>query len=135
MDIDMKSVGARIKGRRLELNLTQTEMYEHCGISSGALSRIENGKNVPSCIMLYKLSEVLKCNMFWLVTGKLAEPPAPFFTEDEEELLSGFRNLPKEERDEILEIVNIKLRKLKKEQPQNAESFHSEDNSLKDNAC
>ena len=43
MDISMTSIGERIKNRRLELGLTQTDIYQACGISSGALSKIENG--------------------------------------------------------------------------------------------
>lgn len=135
MEIDMKSVGARIKKRRLELHLTQTEIYEQCGIASGVLSRIENGKNVPSCILFYRLSEVLDCSMFWLATGKLTEPQTPFFTEDEEELLSGFRLLPKEEQAELLEIIDLKLRKIKKEHPRNVESSRSENRATNDIVC
>jgi len=43
MEIIMKSIGERIRNRRKELHLTQTDIRAACGISSGALSEIENG--------------------------------------------------------------------------------------------
>ena len=115
MEIDMTSIGERIKARRLELHLTQTDIYEQCGIASGVLSRIENGKNVPSVIAFHKLSEVLACDMDWLTTGKSTDMKNVIFYKNEEELLNGFRSLPKEDQDELIEILEMKLRKVKKE--------------------
>ena len=50
MNISMDIVGNRIRERRKELKLTQTDMHRECGITSGALSQIENGNRVPSAI-------------------------------------------------------------------------------------
>ena len=69
MEIQMKNVGARIKAKRNELDLTQTDIFKMCGIGSGALSRIENGTSVPSIILFYKISQALNCDMTWLLTG------------------------------------------------------------------
>lgn len=70
MDIHTESIGERIKKRRVQLGLTQTDIYKKCGISSGSLSNIENGLRLPSCIILYKLSKVLDCDMNYLITGE-----------------------------------------------------------------
>ena len=69
MELDMIGIGERIKTRRKELKLSQTDIYERCDITSGALSKIENGKTTPSVIAFYKLSQVLECDMNWLATG------------------------------------------------------------------
>ena len=58
MELDMIGIGERIKTRRKELKLSQTDIYERCDITSGALSKIENGKTTPSVIAFYKLSQV-----------------------------------------------------------------------------
>ena len=63
MELDMIGIGERIKTRRKELKLSQTDIYERCDITSGALSKIENGKTTPSVIAFYKLSQVLECDM------------------------------------------------------------------------
>lgn len=41
MDLNMQTIGERIKRRRLELNLTQTQIKDAVGTSSGNLSEIE----------------------------------------------------------------------------------------------
>lgn len=69
MEESMNIIGERIKKRRKELKLTQTDIYNECGISSGTLSKIENGFLTPSILIFYKISQVLKCNMEWLLTG------------------------------------------------------------------
>ena len=98
MEIIMKSIGERIRNRRKELHLTQTDIRAACGISSGALSEIENGNRTPSVIIFHALSEVLQCSMDWLATGESpnTEVLSSLASEDsksntENELLKGFR--------------------------------------------
>ena len=50
MNLNMISIGERIKHRRKELNLSQIDIYEKCDIKSGSLSKIENGKTIPSIL-------------------------------------------------------------------------------------
>lgn len=47
MELDIQSIGKRIKKRRKELHLTQTEIKEKTGISSGNMSDIERGNRLP----------------------------------------------------------------------------------------
>lgn len=115
MEIDIISIGKRIKARRLELHLTQTDIYEKCGIASGVLSRIENGKNVPSVIAFYRLAQVLQCDMNWLATGNSTNEQNSKIYKNEDRILDGFRSLPEEEQEELIAILELKLRKVKKE--------------------
>lgn len=128
MEISMISIGERIKMRRLELHLTQTDIFEKCGIASGVLSRIENGKNVPSVIAFYKLSQVLECDMNWLATGISTNMQNSSFYKNEEDLLDGFRKLSDDDKEELIEILNLKIRKSQKTRNVNAKSFNSIDN-------
>ena len=114
MNLDMIGIGERIKKRRKELGLSQIDIYEKCNITSGALSKIENGKTIPSIISFYKLSLVLECDMNWLATGFSSNLQNYTFCKQEEDLLSRFRKLPEDEQMEILEILDMKLRKLHK---------------------
>lgn len=111
MEISMASIGERIKMRRLALHLTQTDIFEKCGISSGVLSRIENGKNVPSVIAFHKLAQVLECDMNWLATGESVNIQNGILCKNEEKLLSGFRELSEDEQEELIGILILKLRK------------------------
>lgn len=122
MEIDMLSIGERIKSRRLELHLTQTDIYEKCGIASGVLSRIENGKNVPSVIAFYRLSQVLECDMNWLATGISTDMQNIVFHKNEEKLLHDFRELSEEDQEELIEILEMKLRKTQRARETNIKS-------------
>ena len=114
-DLDMCYIGERIKKRRIALRLTQTDIYEQCGIASGVLSRIENGKNVPSAIAFYKLSEVLQCDMNWLLTGDSKNSTDTQLSSIENSLLNGFRQLNDDDREDIIILLNTKLRRLKRD--------------------
>jgi len=111
---NMESIGKRILERRKELQLTQTDIYNKCEIATGALSKIENGIRVPSCIIFYKLACALNCSMDWLMTGKSANEHIAKLCQKEEMLLNGFQKLSEEDKDELIEILEIKLHKMQK---------------------
>ena len=122
MEIIMKSIGERIRNRRKELHLTQTDIRAACGISSGALSEIENGNRTPSVIIFHALSEVLQCSMDWLATGESPniEVLSSLASEDsksntENELLKGFRQLDQDDQEELMGLLALKLRKVKRD--------------------
>lgn len=122
MDISMESVGERIKNRRKELQLTQTDIFDMCGIRSGALSRIENGTSVPSVILFYKISQVLKCDMNWLLTGVSSNMENSVLSIFEEELITSLRQLNENDQDEIMDILQVKLNRAKRKKEQSAKS-------------
>lgn len=122
MDISMDSIGNRIRERRKELRLTQTDMHRECGITSGALSQIENGSRVPSAIAFYSISQALNCSMEYLMTGKSSETKNAEIFGNEKKLLDGFQKLPEEDQEELLEILEMKLRKVQRARGTSAKS-------------
>lgn len=104
------------------MKLSQTDIYERCDITSGALSKIENGKTTPSVIAFYKLSQVLECDMNWLATGISSNMQKSNICKLEEELLNGFRELPEDDKEELMGLLQLKLRKVKKERDVTAKS-------------
>lgn len=132
MDVSMESIGERIKARRKELQLTQTDIFEMCGIRSGALSRIENGTSVPSIILFYRIAEVLQCDMNWLMTGVSSNMKNKVFSEYEEELLNGFRQLDQDDQEELMGLLALKLRKVKRDGEKMATLSNSDDGEVSD---
>ena len=132
MDVSMESIGERIKARRKELQLTQTDIFEMCGIRSGALSRIENGTSVPSIILFYRIAEVLQCDMNWLMTGVSSNMKNKVFSESEEELLNGFRQLDQDDQEELMGLLALKLRKIKRDGEKMATLSNSDDGEVSD---
>lgn len=108
-------IGERIRAKRKELRITQTQIYNKTGISSGNLSGIEAGKSLPSASALIGLSQVLDCSIDWILTGSSPKSEILTLSVTEDTLLTGFRKLPDQEKDELLDILEIKLRKIKRE--------------------
>lgn len=105
-EIDMYEIGRRIRDKRTQLHLTHKEIYDMCGISSGALSMIENGKRTPTISVLHKLACVLNCNIDWLITG--TSPNKEILNKDEKELLDLYQALSEKDKKEIRALVDIK---------------------------
>lgn len=111
--MDYSSIGKRIKQRRKELNLTQTQIKAETGISSGNLSDIENGVKLPSTPTLLSLSQILNCSIDWILKGESLKRENPLDIDSKEEnLLNTFRLLPELERDELVLIAEIKRNKI-----------------------
>ncbi len=108
------SIGERIKNRRKELNITQLQIKEITGISSGNMSGIESGKSLPSASALIELSKILDCSIDWILTGNSQISEENIISNIEKELLNGFRKLPKDDKDELIGILKIKLQKVQK---------------------
>lgn len=117
MDLDTKAIGERIKLRRAELNLKQTDVKAYVGISSGNLSDIENGNRTPAMKTLIKLSDVLQCSIDWIVKGESPEKESSFFSQlgdSEKEFISIYKELSLDDQTELLAIAKIKYDKLKR---------------------
>lgn len=130
MELNMISIGERIKNRRKDLGLSQTDIYETCNITSGALSKIENGKTTPSIIVFYKLSLALECDMNWLATGISSNLQNQVICTSEEKLLKDFQKLPTDEKEELIEILEMKIRKITKSKKMSAQSSLSQNSNL-----
>ena len=97
-------------------------MHRECGITSGALSQIENGSRVPSAIAFYSISQALNCSMEYLMTGTSSETKNTEIFGNEKKLLDGFQKLPEEDQEELLEILEMKLRKVQRARGTSAKS-------------
>lgn len=107
----MNEIGTRIRLRRKELNITQTQIHKETGISSGNLSGIESGKVLPSSLALIGLSKALKCSIDWILTGNEFLSETEISNNREMELISNFRKLTDSDKQEILNIIEYKLYK------------------------
>ena len=117
MELDIQSIGKRIKKRRKELHLTQTEIKEKTGISSGNMSDIERGNRLPAATTLAQLSEILDCSIDWILTGKSHVSEnliSPDIGEKDQKLLSLFHEISEEDQEELLMIAQLKYNRTQK---------------------
>lgn len=113
MELNALSIGQRIKQRRTQLGLKQTEVKNAVGVSSGNMSDLENGNRLPSAGTLIRLSQILHCSTDYILMGD--SPNAEYdSTGDIEELLRLYRSLPAADQEEVLAIVRLKYRRIKK---------------------
>ena len=74
-----QAIGARVRLRRSELDLTQEHLrarmeFEQVFISRTQYSRIENGDVLPNAAELIALQAILDVPFDWLLLGQKAEP-------------------------------------------------------------
>ena len=104
-------IGQQIKNRRKELHITQAQIKEATGISTGNLSEIENGHILPSSSALINLSNILECSVDYLLFGEshFSENSQISKIEDKDmDMLVSFHNLSEEDQEEIKLLIEIK---------------------------
>lgn len=125
-------IGQRIKDRRKELRITQTQIQNQTSVSSGNLSCIENGKYLPSAIALLELSRVLDCSVDWILTGNpyisKNSINSDFLDSNEKKLLKYFHEMSELDQEDFLLIAEMKANK-RKEQQGTRSSHSSDDNA------
>ena len=96
-------VGSRIRELRKGRHLTQTELSEKIGVAQSDLSRMEQGEYKVGLDTLFKILQVfdLKMGEFFGETETDEEREA-------RDLMSEFRNLSDEARQEIRDFVRFK---------------------------
>ena len=123
-------IGQRIRNRRKELHITQTQIYSLTGISSGNLSDIENGKSMPSSAAVIQLSKVLDCSTDYILLGFSRTDENLDNASNETELLKYYRTLPADDQEELLILAEAKYKKVSKQKgKQNIEASLSSSQS------
>lgn len=69
--VDLQAIGFRIRQQRIEMGLTQQDIYDKLDISQNHYSRIENGHTGMSFEILLQLSEMLTISTDYILTGKI----------------------------------------------------------------
>lgn len=129
-------IGQRIKERRRELHITQTQIQEKCGISSGNLSGIETGRYLPSAVTLLELARALNCSVDWILTGEsLISKDLSFVNikENDKKLLEYFHDMSVADQEDLLLIAEMKANKGKRQTNANS-SLSGNDNLASETA-
>lgn len=98
-------IGDKIKQRRNELNLKQSELSLMTGIKTTTISNYENNVSTPNEQNLYKLMEALKCDANYLFEWEETEQFHPTYTEKQQ--IKKYRFLDKHGKDAVDSILNI----------------------------
>ena len=117
MSITATEIGERIKKRRIELGLTQTDIKEATGISSGNMSDVERGNRFPSIPTLIQLCSVLNCTSDYILTG--FSPVSEKVTDNNiptsvSYLIELFSSLSDDDVDDLTALAEVKLSRSKR---------------------
>lgn len=121
----MDTLGQRIKAARKARGITQVQIKNACGISSGNLSEIENDKVSPTSNALLALKRILNVSVDWLLTGEGSMFPEQESTEvnvhppddwtvdnldaEQKELIYVFNHLSSAAKLEVKNYIAFKL--------------------------
>lgn len=121
-----EQLGEKLKKARQNAGYTQTQVTNLIHITQSQLSKIENGQIEPNIELLGNLIDFYKISADWILTGKTAvSENANFLDAEETELINSFRELPEDEKEELLYLLRLKVQKVKKDIT--AKSSHSID--------
>ena len=106
------NLGEKVRTIRKSHELNQKEFALKIGVSQGTLSDIERGVCLPSCETIIALKNTFQCDLNWLLSDDESFSPTPTYISSEElKLLTRIRALPAQEKKELYEIIDIKMRK------------------------
>ena len=69
-DLDFKTIGQKIKERRISLGLTQDYIANHLNVNPSHVSNIECGRANPSLTALVKIANLLECSVDYFLNGE-----------------------------------------------------------------
>lgn len=67
--INYAKIGRRIKNKRMELKITQEQMASDLNLSTYYISKIENGKATATLDTLAYISQYLKLDLSYVISG------------------------------------------------------------------
>ena len=105
------NIGQKIRQRRIELGLSQTELAKRAGYADKTgISKIESGDRDLNSEKIALFARVLDMDPAELLPDPFQRPlrDAPLvLTDEEEDLIRKLRSLPEEGRQDVMEIVRI----------------------------
>ena len=91
--------GRKIHKLRLDRELSQKQLAKTCGVTPGALSRIESGVHAPRASLLERLARVLSVSVDYLLDSQAAYPP----------LQAGFRRQALDSGEDPDELIDAQI--------------------------
>jgi transcriptional regulator with XRE-family HTH domain len=123
----MTTIGDRIKARRLELNMSQDELARLVGYKSrSSINKIESDGRLLPQRKIMEIANALNTTpayiMGWEESNE-TEAPSLSLTQQEETHIKKYRQLDADGKEEIDDIIDVKLAKLQRKAEEGVESL------------
>lgn len=111
----MKTIGQRIKERRLELKLSQRSLGKRAGVAHVTISQWERDETSPRGDNLFKLAEALSVEPGWIIRGDGSDDIEPdkvamVLTHQQKQLIDLFEKLPVSEKEQHLKNLEQRVK-------------------------
>lgn len=104
------SIGSRMKARREELGMTQTQLAKKIGVTKGAIGNYETDANSPKASMMYKIFEALQCDANYLYQDDMFDAASVMLPKDEREMLRLYNQLNQEGKEKLADYADDLVR-------------------------
>lgn len=113
-----------IRNRRIELGLTQAELAKKIGYRSiSTIAKIERGINDIPQSKIKAFADALNTTPGELM-GEVEPAPVPLsLTQQEEKLIKKYRQLDADGKEDIDDLIDVKLAKLQRKAEEDVESL------------
>lgn len=105
------SFGSRLREKREELGLKQSELGKLLGITGSAIGNYENGISSPKADILYRVFDVLKCDANYLFQDEMKELQADDLTVPEIQMIKKYRVLDQHGQEAVTAILDIEFKR------------------------
>lgn len=100
------SFGSRLRDRREELGLKQSDLGRLLGITGSAIGNYENGFSSPRADILYRVFDVLQCDANYLFQDEMKEPQEIILEPYEKYILDALRPLNDEAHEKAIAYID-----------------------------
>lgn len=105
------SFGSRMRDRREELGLKQSDLGKMLGITGSAIGNYENGVSSPKADILYQVFSVLKCDANYLFQDEMKELDTDDLTVPEIKLAKKYRSLDQYGKEAVDGVLDVEWRR------------------------
>lgn len=107
------SFASRLREKREELGLKQSELGKMLGVTGSAIGNYENGVSSPKADILYKVFDVLKCDANYLFQDEMRELDTDDLTVPEIRLAKKYRSLDQYGKEAVESVLDVEWRRCK----------------------
>lgn len=101
------SFGSRLKEKREELGLKQSDLGKLLGVTGSAIGNYENGVSSPKADILYRVFDVLKCDANFLFQDEMKELETNNFSVTEIKMVKKYRVLDDYGKKAVSSLIDI----------------------------
>lgn len=109
------SFGSRLRERREELGLKQSELGKMLGVTGSAIGNYENGVSSPKADILHQVFDVLKCDANYLFQDEMKELETDDFSVPEIKMVKKYRLLDNYGKEAVDSVLNVEWRRCEAE--------------------